>query len=132
MNDIKILKFKGNTFNYYKQNVKGNENTTYNQAQRKMTRNMLLAYKTDSSEYPGQMYQYGSLWFVVNKKNQIVWIKNYCFIPEGWKVNKLKYLKLSKQLGINEDVTLWGLVKKDVKYKFRRTFKAAKKLQVTN
>jgi hypothetical protein len=131
MDDIKILKFKGNTFTYYQTHVKGNEKVTYDQARRKMTRNMMLAYKTDSEGYPGQMYQYGSLWFVVNTKNQIVWIKNYCFLPEGWKVNKIKYLKLNKQLHIEEDVTLLDLVKKDVRYNAKRMFKCGKrKLQV--
>jgi hypothetical protein len=60
-----------------------------------------------------------------------VLLKKHCFLPEGWKVNKIKYLKLNNQLHIDEDVTLWDLVKKDVKYKAKKMFKGGKrKLQV--
>jgi hypothetical protein len=99
---MELLKLKRKVEEYYRNNVKGNKNISYDQIRRKMTRNMLLAKKEDSTGYPCQMYKYGSLWFLV-KDGKVVWMKNKCKVPEDWVLDKDKYNKLNKELGIEED-----------------------------
>lgn len=98
---MELLKFKFKVFEYYKENVTGNNEVDYLEARKKMTRNMLLAYKEDSSEHSAQLYKYGSLWFLVDN-NKIVWMRNRCSIPQDWTLDKQRYVELSKELGIGE------------------------------
>lgn len=97
---LKLLKFTGKTFNYYKNRVAGNKEITYDQAQRKMTRNAILAKKANSTEYESKLYMYGSLWFLVTDDDRIVWMRNNCFKPQGWNIDKETYIKLCKELSI--------------------------------
>lgn len=99
---MKRLNMSKRMYEYYRDSVKNNETITFSQARRKMTRNMLLANKADSSNYIGQMYQYGRLWFVV-RDNKIIWMKNKCRNPEGWILDKEKYDELNKTLGIKNN-----------------------------
>lgn len=116
---IKLLKFKGDTFHYYKTSIQGNENITYKEACAKMTRNQLLAYKEDSTGRSAQLYKYGCLWFLVDNKDRIVWIQNNRRPAEGWKRDKKEYLRLSKELGIEDGTTMTDLVVKDIKAKVK-------------
>lgn len=115
---MKLLAFKNSAYEQYKQTVSDNENLSHNQACRKMTRNMLLARKAISTGYDSQLYMYGSLHFLV-KDNKVVWISNKRRVPVGWKLNKKEYLRLTKKLAIDEDVTLLKLYIKDVKIKLK-------------
>ncbi len=116
---IQLLKFKGGTLHYYRTNIKGNEDITYDEAKRKMTRNMMLAHKEESIGKSTTMYKYGCLWFLVDNKDRIVWMRNNHRPAEGWKRNKREYLRLNKELGIDDDVTMTDLVIKDIKAKMK-------------
>jgi hypothetical protein len=100
---MKLLKLKRKVEEYYRNNVKGNKDISYDQIRRKMTRNMLLAKKEDSTDYPCQLYKYGSLWFLV-KDDKVVWMRNKCYVPEDWILDKEKYNRLNEELGIKEEV----------------------------
>jgi hypothetical protein len=127
-----LLSFKKGLFEYYQVHVQGNGQITYDQAARKMTRNLQLAEKVDSTGHRGQLYKYGSLHFIVDKENRIVWIKNYCRIPDGWALNKKEYLRLNKQLGIEDDSTMISLRWKELKYKIKRMVRNSKRRLVSN
>jgi hypothetical protein len=100
INMMEILTFKKGIYQYYKQHIKGSENISLDLAQRKMTRNMMLA------KYVGNgMYQYGKLWFIV-EDNAVIWMCNYCNIPPNWKKNIKKYQELNLLLGIFDDSQL--------------------------
>lgn len=99
---MEILGFRDDVFQYYKKRINDNENISLLEAELKMTRNKELTHKADSTDYKGQMYQYGSLWFVVYN-NRIVWMRNRCHVPKDWTLDKEKYLKLNKELGIKDD-----------------------------
>ena len=101
MKVMQLVQFRDEVFQYYKTKVNGNEDISLLEAEKKMARNIQLAYKPDSTGYKGQMYQYGSLWFVV-KNNRIIWMRNHCHVPQDWVVDKEKYLKLNKELGIKD------------------------------
>jgi hypothetical protein len=104
-----ILKFKKGLFDYYKKNVSGNDEITLDQAQRKMTRNMLLAAEADSTKFYGQKYMYGNLHFIVNDRGVITWMKNKQYSPQGWRADKKLYVQLSEELGIEDAETVAGL-----------------------
>lgn len=106
---MKLYKLSKNAYEYYKNNVKGNENITYMMCRRKLTRNILLA-----SECPiknnRRLFYYGNLSIIVNNKNQIVWIQNYHDRKQDFKVDKERYEELNKKLRINDNPP--GLIEK--------------------
>lgn len=99
---MKLVQFRDEMFQQYKNKIKGCEHISLLEAEKKMSRNMILAHKPDSTGYKGQMYQYGSLWFVV-VRNRITWLRNHCDVPEGWTLDIEEYRRLNKELGIKED-----------------------------
>lgn len=102
----RLLTINNKSFEYYKKYVKGNKNISYDQARRKMTRNMHLAYQYQTSvTSEGRVikhYTYGNLCFSVIK-NEVVSIDNYRPIHSKWKQDYPKYLALSKRFGIHEE-----------------------------
>lgn len=102
---MELLKLSESAFEYYKKNVKGNENITLDMARRKLTRNTLLAAKTSTLADKlklQQEYVYGCLRIVV-RFGTIVKLENHVPQVPGWKVNKKEYIRLSKILGIPQD-----------------------------
>lgn len=97
--ETKLLEITNKVYGTYLQTVKDRERTSWQDARKILTRNMLLAHKADSTDYKGQMYQYGRLWFVVID-NTVVWIRNYCDTPRGWKKDNELYEWLNEELGI--------------------------------
>jgi len=91
---LEILTFRKGVYQSYKKNINGGEETSLDLAQRKMTRNMLLAKRVGEN-----MYQYGKLWFVV-EDGTVIWLSNHCPKPNKWKKNVKKYMELNKLLGI--------------------------------
>lgn len=103
---MKLLNLKNSAYEYYKQNVKGNETISYEQAQKKLTRNVHLADQKKSVSNTlklQQEYIYGCLKIIV-RFGAIVELENKTkdTIP-GWKVNKNKYIYLTKELGIDDN-----------------------------
>jgi hypothetical protein len=103
---IRLLNLKESAFNYYKQHVKGNETISYEQACKKLTRNILLAVdKTNLKNMlkGKQVYIYGCLKIVV-RFGTIIEIENHIqdTIP-GWTCDQKRYEQISKELGIYEN-----------------------------
>lgn len=100
-------------YQQYKTTVEGNEETTVQQAGLKMTRNMQLAHESKRPDGSSH-YRYGCLHFIV-ANDTVVWMQNNCKPQKNWKRNNKLYLKLNKELGIKENVTMIDLVVRDIK-----------------
>lgn len=120
--NLDILQFKKGLFKYYKEQVEGNDSITLEQARKKMTRNMHLAAKADSTGFHSQKYMYGSLHFVVSDRGVITWIKNRQFTPQNWESDKEKYVQLSEELGIEDAETYEGLVMRELKHQLKHKY----------
>lgn len=100
------LELSYKAYQYYRKFVKNNSNTSYDQASRKLTRNIKLAYKKKSLIdfiKRQKTYVYGQLKIVVNKDNVITEVHNdpVNFI-EGWTKNEAEYAYLGKVLRIKD------------------------------
>lgn len=123
---MQTLKFAKGIYRQYCKSVKGNEETTLHQARLKMTRNAQLAVSSVRANNAGTHYRYGKLQFIVNHEGTIVWMKNHCKTPVGWKRDNQLYLKLNRELGIKEKVTSLDLVKRDAYYSIKKAFNKAR------
>lgn len=105
-NSQPLLSLSENSLNYYRKHVKGNRDISENQACRKMTRNMMLAfaYKKDSlnKKSPGTWYAYGCLRFIV-KDGTVIWMENHLPVFKVWYKDWEMYEKLNKEFGIEEE-----------------------------
>ncbi|MGD7046998.1 hypothetical protein FZC83_02035 [Rossellomorea marisflavi] len=115
-----ILRFGRGLFDYYREHVNGNEDISYDQARRKMTRNMRLAFKADSEGYRTQKYMYGSLHFCVNERGIITWIRNRQYSPQGFNIDPVRYIEVSKELGIEDAETYDGLMLRDLQNRLKQ------------
>lgn len=108
---MKLLDLQPNAYRYYKRNVKGNENISFEDARKKLTRNVELAellQPTEDQMMQGvEMYAYGNLLIKV-ELNKIVWLKNlYGKNKRGvWQHSLEKYNELNKKLGIEDDCNI--------------------------
>ncbi|MFS0657440.1 hypothetical protein AB1L07_02280 [Niallia alba] len=98
---MKLLQLGKGVYTYYTQTVKDNKNTSHLEVQKKLTRNMLLAQKLDSTGYPNQLYQYGCLCFTVSKTGVVKWIRNGCRPSKDWRLDTDRYKELNTELKIN-------------------------------
>lgn len=115
---VKLLELTPKTFKYYREELNGNSNDSYDLAKRKMTRNMILAQRQPEIELKkGEKYCYGSLHFLV-VDNRVVWIKNRCSKPTGWILDKNDYIELNEMLWI-DGKNKNDLRRKDIKYFFK-------------
>jgi len=94
---MKYCQLGKGVYQYYKNYVKGNQHVSHQLAQRKLTRNIALAFKF-SDEY----YIYGNL-HIQLKGNTIVQLINHKGEPAKWFYkNMKKYHYLNKIMKINE------------------------------
>lgn len=102
---IKLYDLKAEAYEEYRTQVKGNENTPYDLARKKLTRNVLLGVKKKgvlNTLTLKQEYIYGNL-KIVMRFGTIVKIENHTTdVVKGWKLNKKEYERLSKELGITD------------------------------
>lgn len=123
---IKLLEVSQGAFKYYRENVSGNENTSYAQVQRKLTRNMLLAHEFEPIEgKEGILYQYGCMKFIV-RNNRVIWIRNKIKKLDFWKLNMDEYIRLSQESDIDEYDTKMDKVKKGIIVNTKRTINKIK------
>lgn len=73
---MELLQLGKGVLPYYRKHVRGNEDIDQNLAQRKLTRNVLLAKKALCDEQGKVLYLYGNLEILV-VNDTIVWIKNH-------------------------------------------------------
>ena len=103
---IRLLNLKESAFDYYRNNVKGNVNITFDQARRKLTRNVLLAVERTNLKNLlkcKQVYIYGNMRIIV-RFGTIVEIENYITdVVPNWTKDEEKYEQITKELGIHED-----------------------------
>jgi hypothetical protein len=103
---LRLLKLKQSAYDTYREQVKGNANITYDQAIRKLTRNVLLAVERISLKNIlkcEQQYIYGNLRIIV-RFGTIIEIENHIQdVVPGWVLDQKKYEQISKELGIYEN-----------------------------
>ncbi|MGG0667771.1 hypothetical protein ABE073_04495 [Lederbergia citrisecunda] len=101
-----LLSLNKHSLDYYRRFVKGNLGISEDQASRKMSRNMLLAYpyKYDSltKQRPRVWYAYGCLRFIV-RDNEVIWMQNHQPVFKVWYKDLEKYERLNKEFGIEEE-----------------------------
>ena len=106
---MKLLKLTKDAYNQYKNTVKGNENISYKQAQRKLTRNVQLAIEAPQEEEHKQqdkkLYLYGNLHILV-VQDRIVWVKNHRWYCDWFHKDQEEYEELSKKYKIPLDEEL--------------------------
>ncbi len=87
----------------YKQQVKGNEKVPWDQAEKKLNRNILLVQEADpkytEKKLFSKIYSYGNLKVKV-RFGKIVSIENHKGEPTDWHTKPRRYEELSRQLGI--------------------------------
>lgn len=88
-------------FNYYKKHVKGNENITKTEAEKKINRNILLG-KTLFNGKRNKLVLYGSL-MIKTKHNKVIYLKNNIRPDDSWEIHKKKFNKLNRQFGIQSN-----------------------------
>lgn len=99
MSRLKMLQMGKGVYQEYVNTVKGNENTPYDVAHKKLSRNVILGRKI-STNGETTLYHYGNLDITV-VGNTITGIKNNKGnIGRKFKKNIPRYIKLNKQLGI--------------------------------
>jgi hypothetical protein len=94
-------------FQYYRENVRDNENTIRDQVARKLTRNVLLAMEVQPRNFletwcGNTKYIYGNLHIIV-KRGKVVKLYNHYEKTKaygGWFLDKKKKAQLTKELGI--------------------------------
>jgi hypothetical protein len=90
----------------YKLTVKGNMNVSFDQARRKLTRNILLAAERKSLKNTlkrRREFIYGNMRIIV-KSGTIIEIENYIIdVVPNWTKDEEKYERITKELGIHED-----------------------------
>jgi hypothetical protein len=100
---IRLLNLKESAFKTYKNEVKGNLNISFDQAQRKLTRNVLLAVEKTSLKNLltfKQVYIYGNMRITV-RFGTIIEIENHISnIVPNWTKDEKRYEQISKELGI--------------------------------
>jgi hypothetical protein len=103
VNVIRLLNLKESAFEQYRQSVKGNANITFDQAKRKLTRNVLLAVERTSLKNILKCQQewiYGNMRITV-RFGTIIEIENHISdIVPNWIKDEKRYEQISKELGI--------------------------------
>lgn len=105
---MKLLKLSDKAYEQYRTKVKGNENITRDQASKKITRNVLLAKEvppryTLDRLLGSKLYHYGNLHIIV-RWGKVLQIYNHFGgqYHNDWVLDKEKYIKLTKELGIED------------------------------
>lgn len=100
MSEIRLFKLTNRAYNHYCNATRGNSETSYELAQRKLTRNILLSMKLDIGKKK-IVYIYGQL-HIFTKGNTITWIENIPCQHDWFYKDMNEYERLNEVLGINE------------------------------
>jgi phosphopentomutase len=103
---LELLKLTDKAYDQYKRFVRHNEDITRELAEKKLTRNVMLAKEIEPrGEFEKQIgnraWQYGNL-LIITRRDKVVHIWNTKGINgyKNWELDKVKYYELSKELGI--------------------------------
>lgn len=107
MKDIKLLEVTDKALEQYRTQVNGNLYITKEQAVKKLTRNVILVSdhapeRITKSGILKKTYSYGNLDITV-KLGKIIKIVNHKGQQSNWHPPKQEYIKLCKQLGIEDN-----------------------------
>jgi hypothetical protein len=101
--EVRIYDLSWSAFQEYKEQVKGNKYTSFEIAQKKLSRNIACGVKRKTLKSTLQLKQefiYGELRIVV-RLGEIIKIENHIKDPvKGWKKDYQKYIRISKALKI--------------------------------
>jgi hypothetical protein len=103
---LKILKLTDKVYDTYKSFVRHNDDITRELAEKKLTRNVMLAKEVEPrSEFEKQIgnrvYQYGNLQIVVRRDKVVhIWNNKGVNAYTNWELDIVKYVELSRELGI--------------------------------
>jgi hypothetical protein len=101
---MRLLQLRKGIVQYYRDHVKGNKDTPYEIIQRKLTRNVALAFHMPQDEIHKKLnlhlYLYGNLKILVRGK-KIIGIKNLRYKNDWFYLDQQKYDELNKLLGID-------------------------------
>lgn len=106
---MKLLFLGKGIHNKYR-SIKGNENASFLDTIKKLTRNVALATKLpprneEEIEKGNELYAYGNLWVVV-RNDKVIWIHNWkkhAPMEYEWELDKERYVELNELLGIEDD-----------------------------
>lgn len=105
---LKLYKLPEEVYKQYQQQVKGNANITYEQAVKKLNRNIQLVKETAPErierKFLSVTYKYGNLHLVtrLGKIVKLVNHKDYKQYSDDWIFPKKRYIQLNKELGIDD------------------------------
>lgn len=104
---MKLLKVSDKAFKKYKSTVRGNENITYEQAQKKLTRNAVLVKETAPERIKRKWfnvtYSYGNLDIICRFGTVIDIVNHKGVFDSNWKFPRHSYQHLNKVMGIPDD-----------------------------
>ncbi|MGG2091333.1 hypothetical protein AB1283_01025 [Bacillus sp. S13(2024)] len=102
---MKLLKLTAKAYMEYCYTVKGNERTTFDQAKRKLSRNVQLVKEAAPDRIVRGLfyntYHYGNMKITV-RLGKIIKVENSKGKPVKWKFPKERYIELSKEFGITD------------------------------
>lgn len=103
---MKLLNLKESAYEQYRLTVKGNETISFEQARKKLTRNVHCAAERKSLKNASRLqyeYIYGCLRIIV-RFGTIIEIENYIqdIVPD-WKLDQNEYERISRELGIYDN-----------------------------
>ncbi|PHA03037.1 hypothetical protein COE51_01455 [Bacillus pseudomycoides] len=100
---MKLLKLTPKAYMEYCYTVKGNERTTFEQAQKKLSRNVQLVKETAPDRIVRGLfyntYKYGNMSITV-RLGKVIKVENTKGKPVKWKFPKERYIQLSKEYGV--------------------------------
>jgi hypothetical protein len=96
---MKLLDLKPSAYNYYIKNVKNNQDTSFQRAREKLSRNVECGYSYGFDGFNREIIMYGCLRIIV-KDGTVVWLDNYKGGKYPYDIDLHKYEKINKELGI--------------------------------
>lgn len=101
---MKLLELTDKAYEQYQQQVRGNSTIAFDQAEKKLNRNIQLVKEFASQDIQHKgffkvTFPYGNL-EITTRFNKIINIENHKGRPTDWHINWQRYEQLSKQLGI--------------------------------
>lgn len=97
--NIELLNVTPTAFQTYIKTTRGNSGISMLEAQKKLTRNVLLGVRSRETKSGNVWYLYGRLYILV-RDNTVIHVSNHNRIPDEWKEDYTKKHELDKILGL--------------------------------
>lgn len=101
---MKLKELTTKAYNQYRSEVKGNQSISFDQAEKKLNRNLILVKETAPDRITTKglfttTYTYGNM-KITTRFNKIVKVVNHKGMSLLWDFPETRYKELNKQLGI--------------------------------